>query len=84
MDEQLRDFIYTKNGWSKPMTEEEKTLLRKSRNKNINGEKILRLVFDGKVIYRGPVNLCQYKKRCLCKTYGIGPERARERFKITY
>lgn len=84
MDDQLRDFVYTKNGWSKPMTEEEKALLRKNRNKNINGEKILRLVFDGKIIYRGPVNLCQYKKRCLCKTYGIGPERAKERFKIIY
>lgn len=84
MDEKLKEFIYNKNGWSKPMTEEERSKLRKSRNKNIRGEKIMRLYFDDKVIYKGPVNLCQYKKRCLCKTYGIDPERAKKRFKLTY
>lgn len=82
MDKELKDFIYHKNGWSKPMTDEERESLKKKKNKNINGEKIMRLYFDGKLSYRGPVNLCQYKKRCLSKTYGI-PLRS-ERFKITY
>lgn len=78
MDEQLKKFVYHKNGWSLPIEKPP------SRNKNINGEKIMRLLLDGKCIYRGPVQFCQTKKKKYCATYGINKERAKERFRITY
>lgn len=78
MDEQLKKFVYHKNGWSLPIEKPP------NRNKNINGEKIMRLYLDGKCIYKGPVQLCQYKKKQYCRTYGLTKEVADRRFKITY
>lgn len=82
MDKEIKDFIYQKNGWSHKESKE--TLKKASRNKNINGEKIMRLFLDGKCIYHGPVTLCQYKKKRYCNTYGITKEIAKKRFNITY
>jgi hypothetical protein len=82
-NEQMRKFIYHKNGWIDDKVSDE-ILQRAKRNKNINGEKIMRLFLDGKCIYKGPVTLCQTKKKKYCATYGITKERAKERFHITY
>ena len=78
MEQELKKFIYHKNGWSMPIEKPP------SRNKNINGEKIMRLYLDGKCIYRGPVQICQMKKKQYCANYGISKERAKQRFRITY
>lgn len=62
-NEELKEFIYHKNGW---IDKAPKDVVKKaSRNKNINGEKIMRLFLDGKCIYRGPVQFCQKKKKII-------------------
>lgn len=83
MDEQLKSFIHHKNGWINKASPE--VIKQASRNKNINGEKIMRLFLDGKCIYRGPVQFCQKKKKDYCLVYGIADkETIKRRFKITY
>ena len=82
-NEELKEFIYHKNGW---IDKAPKDVVKKaSRNKNINGEKIMRLFLDGKCIYRGPVQFCQKKKKDYCLCYGISnKELIKKRFRITY
>lgn len=77
MDEQLKKFVYHKNGWdynSSPI----------KRNPNIRGESIGKLWLDGKILATGSFSLLQKKKKEYCKNYGISKERALKRFKITY
>ena len=84
MEKELKDFIYHKNGWINEKVSKE-VLLKAKRNKNINGQKIMRLFLDGKCIYRGPVTLCQKKKKDYCLTYGIADKATiKRRFNITY
>lgn len=81
---ELEKFIYHKNGWIDDKVSEE-IIKKASRNKNINGEKIMRLFLDGRCIYRGPVQFCQKKKKDYCLTYGIIDKKIiKRRFKITY
>lgn len=79
MEEELKKFIYHKNGWMVPQTS-----VRLKKDPNIKGEKIGTLYLDGKPIQKGPFSLIQAKKKELCKLNGIGPKRASKRFKITY
>ena len=44
MDEQLKSFIYHKNGWTDKVSPE--VIKQASRNKNINGEKIIEVQFN--------------------------------------
>ena len=77
MDEQLKKFVYHKNGWdynSSPI----------KRNPNIRGESTGKLWLDGKIFATGSFPLLQRKKKEYCKNYGISKERALKRFKITY
>lgn len=77
MDEQLKRFIYHKNGWNystSPL----------KRNPNVRGESIGKLWLDGKIFTTGSFSLLQKKKKEYCKNYGISKERALKRFKITY
>lgn len=83
MEKELKDFIYHKNGWVDDKVTKE-VIERAKRNKNINGQKIMRLFLDGKCIYKGPVTLCQTKKKKYCATYGITKENEKRRFNITY
>lgn len=77
MDEQLKRFVYHKNGWQ--MNDPPK-----SRDPNIRGEKIGTLWLDGKVFLTGSFSFLQWKKKEYCKLYGISKERAKKRFKLTY
>lgn len=82
-NEELKEFIYHKNGWIDKVPKD--VVKKASRNKNINGEKIMRLFLDGKCIYRGPVQFCQKKKKDYCLCYNIADkETIKRRFKITY
>lgn len=77
MDEQLKRFIYHKNGWNYSTSPIE-------RNPNVRGESIGKLWLDGKIFTTGSFSLLQKKKKEYCKNYGISKERALKRFKITY
>lgn len=80
----LKDFIYHKNGWIDDKVPKE-IIKKASRNKNINGEKIMRLFLDGKCIYRGHVQFCQMKKKDYCLIYNISnKDEIKRRFKLTY
>lgn len=80
----LKDFIYRKNGWIDDKVPKE-IIKKASRNKNINGEKIMRLFLDGKCIYKGPVQFCQKKKKDYCLAYNLSnKDEIKRRFKITY
>ena len=46
MDEQSKSFIHHKNGWIDRVSPE--VIKQAARNKNINGENIMRLFLDGK------------------------------------
>ena len=80
MDEQLKKFIYHKNGWD--YNDNTKPSIK--RNPNIRGESIGKLWLDGKIFAIGSFSLLQKKKKEYCKNYGISKERALKRFKITY
>jgi hypothetical protein len=77
MEEQLKKFVWNKNGWPEPITP-------KKINPNIRGEKIGTLLLDGKIFAKGSFPLLQKKKKEYCKSYGISKERADKRFKMTY
>lgn len=77
MDEQLKRFIYHKNGWNYSTSPIK-------RNPNVRGESIGKLWLDGKIFTTGSFSLLQKKKKEYCKNYGISKERALKRFKITY
>lgn len=80
----LKDFIYRKNGWIDDKVPKE-IIKKASRNKNINGEKIMRLFLDEKCIYRGPVQFCQKKKKDYCLVYNLSnKDEIKRRFKLTY
>lgn len=80
MEEELKRFIFHKNGWPIPQTP---TKPRK-KDPNVRGEKIGSLYLDGKLFQKGSFALLQKKKKEYCKNYGISKERAEKRFKITY
>lgn len=75
MEEELKRFVYHKNQWDLPI---------KKKDPNIRGEKIGKLLLDGKVLVEGSFPILQKKKKDYCKMYGISKERAKDRFKITY
>lgn len=84
MEKKLKDFVYHKNGWIDEKVSKE-VIEKAKRNKNINGQKIMRLFLDDKCIYRGPVTLCQKKKKDYCLIYGITDKAIiKRRFNITY
>nr|DAG00379.1 MAG TPA: hypothetical protein [Siphoviridae sp. ct3r22] len=83
LDCKLKEFVYHKNGWSNKVSKD--IISKAKRNKNINGEKIMRLFLDGKCIYRGPVQFCQKKKKDYCLVYNLSnKEEINRRFRITY
>lgn len=57
---------------------------QKKKNPNIRGEKIGTLWMDGMAIMTDKFPLLNREKSRLCRIYGIGPLRAKNRFKITY
>ena len=83
LDCKLKEFVYHKNGWNNKVSKD--IISKAKRNKNINGEKIMRLFLDGKCIYRGPVQFCQKKKKDYCLVYNLSnKEEINRRFRITY
>lgn len=76
MEEELKRFVYHKNGWNNPSSSK--------KNPNVKGEKIGTLWLDGKQVKTASFPLLQVWKRNYCKNYGISKERAAKRFKITY
>ena len=61
LDCKLKEFVYHKNGWSDKVPKD--VILKAKRNKNINGEKIMRLFLDCKCIFKGTIIFCQNKKK---------------------
>lgn len=80
MEEELKRFVYTKNGWPIPQIPEKP----KKRNPNIRGETSGTLWLDGKIFATGGFALLNKKKADYCRQYGISKERANKRFKTTY
>jgi hypothetical protein len=79
MEEELKRFVYHKNGWPIPQTP-----VKVKKNPNIRGEQIGTLYLDGKPIQKGSFALLQKKKKEYCINYGISKERAKKRFKMSY
>lgn len=78
MEEDLKKFVYHKNGWMVPEKPPPK------KNPNIRGEKIGKLWLDGKVVKKGSFPVLQTWKKKYCKAYGITAENAKKRFNLTY